>query len=138
MNDATGDFLVIYEDDADGPDEPFVLDMHRKAAPRGEVEIDHDIRLGVTNTSSRVGTTGFTITIVGALVALGFMIAFGLGYPDNWFGAGDVPKEGGFVTAVMATALVGFVLMFAGTVLTHYGRRIRATGSLENIRVVQA
>ncbi len=133
--DPDRDYLVIYEEtDPDGlpADDTLVLDIESASNQRGEMDVQQKLDIGLTNTTSRAGTAGFIITTIGSLLGIGLLIYFATIYPDQWYGGGA-----SVVRSTIGGATLALVLLVVGTILTHYGRRIKARGELKDVRIVE-
>jgi hypothetical protein len=129
------DYLVIYEEpDPYGlpSDDVLVLDIDARTPKRGEVDVQQKLDLELTNTTSRLGTAGFATTMVGCLLGIGLMIAFAVIYPQDWYSG-----SAGTVRTMILLSVATIALMIAGTVLTHYGRRIQASSRLSDVRIIE-
>lgn len=132
---ADRDYLVIYEEtDPDGlpADDVLVLDIESTSKPRGEMDVQQKLDIGLTNTTSRAGTAGFIITVLGSVLGAGVLIFFASLYPDQWYSGGP-----GVVRTIIGLATLALILLVVGTILTHYGRRIKARGELKDVRIVE-
>ncbi|MEA3190878.1 MAG: hypothetical protein QOD77_1460 [Thermoplasmata archaeon] len=132
------DYLVIYEEpDPDGlpADDVLVLDIETHQQTRGEVDVQQKVDLELANTTSRLGTVGFATTILGALAGIATLVTFAYVYPDRYYLATGV--DNGAVRLIVVMATVSLLLLVVGTILTHYGRRIRARGKLSDVRIVE-
>ncbi len=133
--DPDRDYLVIYEEtDPDGlpADDVLVLDIESASNQRGEMDVQQKVDIGLTNTTSRAGTAGMIITVLGSLLGAGTLITFASIYPGQWYGGGA-----GVVRGTIGLATLALVLLVVGTILTHYGRRIKARGELKDVRIVE-
>jgi hypothetical protein len=131
------DYLVIYEEpDPYGlpSDDVLVLDIDARTPKRGEVDVQQKLELELTNTTSRLGTAGYATTLVGCVLGIILMIAFATLYPADWY-----PPSGSAntVRAMILLSVLTIALMIAGTVLTHYGRRIQARSRLSDVRIIE-
>lgn len=138
--DPERDYLVIFEEsDVDGlpSDDTLVLDI--EAPPqrqRGEMDVQQKLDIGLTNTTSRLGTAGFAVTIAGTALAAIVMVWFGMAYPGQWYdAAGGV--NAGLVRNLALLAILAVLALVVGTIMTHYGRRIKARGELRDVRIVE-
>lgn len=133
------DYLVIFEEpDPDGlpADDVLVLDIEAPQGTRGEVDVQQKVDLELANTTSRLGTVGFATTILGALAGVATLVTFAAVYPDRYYLAtGGVDNSA--VRLLVMLAAVSLLLLVVGTILTHYGRRIRARGKLSDVRIVE-
>ena len=131
------DYLVIFEEpDPYGlpADDTLVLDIEQpqtRAFP--EVDVQQKVAIELTNTTSRLGTIGFALAIAGGVVALILMVAFAMLYPHGLVGGANT----GAMRAMILASVLVLVLLVAGTMLTHYGRRIKARGKLSDVRIVE-
>jgi len=128
------DYLVIYEEaDPDGlpADDVLVLDIESQSNQRGEMDVQQKVDIGLTNTTSRAGTAGFIINVIGSLLGVGVLIAFAMLYPDQWY------RGGGAVRSIISLATLTIILLVAGTILVYYGRRIKVRGELKDVRIVE-
>ena len=129
------DYLVIYEEpDPYGlpSDDVLVLDIDARTPRRGEVDVQQKLDLELTNTTSRLGTAGFGITMVGCLLGIVLMIMFAIIYPQDWYSGSATT-----VRTMILLSVVTIAMMIAGTVLTHYGRRIQARSKLSDVRIIE-
>lgn len=132
------DYLVIFEEpDPYGlpADDTLVLDIEQpQARAFPEVDVQQKVAIELTNTTSRLGTLGFGLAIAGGVVAIILMVAFAMLYPHGLVGGGD---NLGAMRAMILASVLALVLLVAGTMLTHYGRRIKARGRLSDVRIVE-
>lgn len=129
------DYLVIYEEpDPFGlpSDDVLVLDIDARTPRRGEVDVQQKLSLELTNTTSRLGTAGFATAMAGCLLGVALMVAFALLYPQDWYSG-----SASTVRAMILLSVACIALMIAGTVLTHYGRRIQASSRLSDVRIIE-
>lgn len=129
------DYLVVFEEpDPYGlpSDDVLVLDIDTQRPQRPEVDVQQKLDLELTNTTSRLGTFGFVVNLVGAAIGVILMIIFPLVYPQD-LNSGNASV----MRFVILTAVFSVALMIAGTVLTHYGRRIQARGQLSDVRIIE-
>ncbi|MES2154298.1 MAG: hypothetical protein V4510_04105 [bacterium] len=132
--DPDRDYLVIYEEtDPDGlpADDVLVLDIESSQQQRGEMDVQQKLDIGLTNTTSRAGTAGFIITVLGSVLGASLLVYFASIYPAEWY------RGGSAVRTTIALATISLILLVVGTILTHYGRRIKARGELKDVRIVE-
>jgi hypothetical protein len=130
------DYLVIFEEpDPYGlpADDTLVLDIEQPNMARPEVDVQQKVAIELTNTTSRVGTLGIWTTGAGGLLGAVLMVLFALLYPHDLIGEGSH----GTMRAMILASVLSLVLMVAGTMLTHYGRRIQARGRLSDVRIIE-
>jgi hypothetical protein len=128
------DYLVIYEEpDPYGlpADDTLVLDIEQPNPGRSEVDVQQKVQLELSNTTSRLGTFGFSLCTAGAVLGVILMVWFARIYPFGWHGDGASNR------ALILLSALALVCMIIGTVLTHYGRRIRAHGRLSDVRIIE-
>lgn len=128
------DYLVIFEEpDPYGlpADDTLVLDIEQPDRSRPEVDVQQKVAIELTNTTSRMGTTGFAVTVLGGVLGIGLMGWFASVYPTGLVG------HNGVMRAMILLSVASLILMIAGTMLTHYGRRIQARGRLSDVRIVE-
>ncbi len=101
------------------------MDLH------GELDIHVETNLGPS------GIAGVVMLALGALALLIGAAFFLNGFPDTWYGAGDITFEESkrLVERVMISSGLGVILLFAGTSLYFYGRTTRGAGSLDQYRL---
>jgi hypothetical protein len=129
------DYLVIYEEpDPFGlpSDDVLVLDIDARTPKRGEVDVQQKLDLELTNTTSRLGTAGFATTMAGCLLGVVLMVMFAFIYPDDWYSGSATT-----VRTMILLSVLTIAMMIAGTVLTHYGRRIQARSKLSDVRIIE-
>lgn len=126
------DYLVIFEEpDPYGlpADDSLVLAFDQPTQTRPEVDVQQKVAIELSNITSRAGTVGFAITSLGALMGIGLMVAFNMVYP--WYGAASTHR------LMILLSVLTLLLLVGGTILTHYGRRIKARGRLSDMRIVE-
>jgi len=136
----TRDFLVIYEEDDDGSanDAGFVVDVTTpRSRPVAGLEVTEAIQVDLSNTRSVLGTAGMITCAVGAILGGVSVAMFISQYPSAWDSAGGVFSSLNTVRTMTGSGLLGLIAMVAGTVMTHYGRRIRAVGHLKTVHIVE-
>src|SRR5688572_21753005 len=83
------DYLVIYEEpDPDGMshDDSLLLDIDAgQPVSLGEVDLEQKLDLELSNNANAMGTIGFVLACIGALVAVIACIMFAVSYPDPWY-----------------------------------------------------
>ncbi|MEA3144168.1 MAG: hypothetical protein QOG31_1492 [Thermoplasmata archaeon] len=129
------DYLVIYEEpDPFGlpSDDVLVLDIDARTPKRGEVDVQQKLDLELTNSTSRLGTAGFGLSMLGCLLGVVLMVMFAVIYPDDWYSGSATT-----VRTMILLSVATIALMIAGTVLTHYGRRIQARSKLSDVRIIE-
>lgn len=134
------DFLVIYEEEDEGlpGDDHLVLDIESPQAPaRGELDVQQRLDLELSNTTNRMGTTGFVLSCIGGVLGLGLIIFFLSTYPGHWYDDGGNYVKGGPIKPTILWGATSLIVLIVGTVLTHYGRRIQARGNLSQVRIVE-
>jgi hypothetical protein len=134
------DYLVIYEepDDSGLPvdDDALVLDIEQgPGGMMGEIDVQQKLDLQLRNDVNRVGTLGFSLTLLGAVVGLVLMVVFAINFPGNYYDGRAINV--GLVRPLLGVAMVSFMLLLVGTITTHYGRRIQARGNLTSVRIVE-
>ena len=133
------DFLVIYEEYDDGSlptDDVLVLDVETpKFDKLGEIDVEQQLDLDLSNTASRVGTAGLAITTLGSLLGFGLVAYFMTVYPGSYYTGSGI--DAGLVRTLLTLGLLTLLLLLTGTVLTHYGRRIKARANLSAVRLVE-
>lgn len=139
-SDPERDYLVIFEEaDTDGlpTDDTLVLDIESPAQKqRGEMDVQQKLDIGLTNTTSRLGTAGFVVTILGTALAAVLMVWFAMVYPGQWYDSKGAVNTG-LVRSVALLAVIAVLMLVVGTIMTHYGRRIKARGELRDVRIVE-
>lgn len=135
------DYLVIYEEpDLDGipTDDGLLLDIDAgQPVSLGEVDLEQKLDLELSNNTNRLGTLGFALACVGAVIALAACIIFAIAYPDPWYTTSGALSETNMIPATLIVGVLGALTMLAGVMLTHYGRRIQARGNLSRMRIVE-
>lgn len=135
------DYLVVYEEpDPDGlhPDDALLLDIDAgQPVSLGEVDLEQKLDLELSNQTNRVGTLGFVLAIVGAVIALVACALFAAAYPDPWYTTAGVVSDSNLIPATVVIGSIGALAMLGGVILTHYGRRIQARGNLSRMRIVE-
>ncbi|MGB1586158.1 MAG: DUF7139 domain-containing protein [Thermoplasmatota archaeon] len=132
------EFLVIYEEPADGPaeDDELVLDIHTlRHAFRKQVDVETRVQVDLEGSSDPTGVTGLIVTALGAIVALVGIITFATTYPQEWY---DGTRIIGTSLRQLTAALfvIGGLAMIAGTILAAAGRKVRAQGRIEEAHIV--
>ena len=130
------DYLVIYEEpDPYGlpSDDVLVFDIDARTPKRGAVDVQQKLDLELTNTTSRLGTAGFAVAMLGCVLGVVLMVMFAIIYPEDWYKAGGATT----VRSMILLSVLTIALMIAGTVLTHYGRRIQARSRLSDVRIIE-
>lgn len=136
----TQDYLVILEEDGEGDqiEDEIVLDVRRmRKQLLTHVDVETAVELEVDNTSSGTGLLGLILSILGALTGLLAVFLFATTYPGDWFDAAGAIAGASVRQATAFTAIVGGLLLVAGTALTAYGRRITAQGRLRGFHLVK-
>lgn len=135
------DYLVVYEEpDPDGmpTEDGLLLDIDAgQAVSLGEVNLEQKLDLELNNNATWVGRLGFGLAVLGALFGVGTCIWFWTIYPQEWYLDNGAVSGSWKVPATALFAVGSFLLMLAGVVLTHYGRRIQARGNLSRMRIVE-
>lgn len=135
------DYLVVYEEpDPDGMamEDGVVLDIDAGSpVSLGEVNLEQKLDLELNNNTTWVGKLGFILAVVGAVFAIATCIWFWVVYPEQWYVANGEVSGDWKVPATALFAVISFLLMLAGVILTHYGRRIQARGNLSRMRIVE-
>ncbi len=135
------DYLVVYEEpDPDGMamEDGVVLDIDAGSpVSLGEVNLEQKLDLELNNNTTWVGRLGFILAVVGAAFATATCIWFWVVYPEQWYVANGEVSGDWKVPATALFAVSSFLLMLAGVILTHYGRRIQARGNLSRMRIVE-
>ena len=135
------DYLVIYEEpDADGMphDDALLLDIDAgQPVSLGEVDLEQKLDLELSNNTNAMGTVGFVLAIVGAVIAVTACIMFAVAYPDPWYTTSGRLSDTGLIPGTLIVGVLGALTMLAGVMLTHYGRRIQARGNLSRMRIVE-
>ncbi|MEK6986130.1 MAG: hypothetical protein AABX89_07095 [Candidatus Thermoplasmatota archaeon] len=134
------DFLVVFEEpDPYGlpSEDALILDIESSSNRRGQVDVQQKLALQLTNTTSRLGTFGFILSSLGALMGLLLLLTFVLVYPQDWYTAEGAVQTTAIVKSLILLAILDVLLLVGGTVLTHYGRRIQARGALSDVRLVE-
>jgi hypothetical protein len=123
------DYLVVYEEDIDGPGEDEVfIDVEMPAEPKKSYEADFSVT--VTNKAGILATIGLILAIFGGLVSLFTAAFYILNYPQEWW---DTPGDS-IPRLTAALALTGTLLLIIGNLLVGFGRQLHAFGSLNAIR----
>jgi hypothetical protein len=135
------DYLVIYEEpDPDGlsHDDSLLLDIDAgQPVSLGEVDLEQKLDLELSNNTNAMGTVGFVLAIIGALIALTACVMFAVSYPDPWYTSRGRLSDTGMIPGTLIVGVLGALTMLAGVILTHYGRRIQARGNLSRMRIVE-
>jgi hypothetical protein len=135
------DFLVIYEEETDDGlpgDDHLILDIEAPKNPaRGELDVQQRLDLSLTNSVSRTGSIGFVLSCVGALSGAALLVFFMASYPSQWYNEAGYLNPAGPFKATIAAGTASIGLLIAGTMMTHYGRRIQARGNLSQVRIVE-
>jgi uncharacterized membrane protein YeaQ/YmgE (transglycosylase-associated protein family) len=135
------DYLVVYEEpDPDGmpADDALLLDIDAgQPVSLGEVDLEQKLDLELTNNTNRLGTVGFVLSILGAVIALVACALFAYAYPDPWYTPSGRVSDSNLIPATVLVGIAGALAMLAGVILTHYGRRIQARGNLSRMRIVE-
>ncbi len=135
------DYLVVYEEpDEDGmtSEDALLLDIDAgQPVSLGELDVEQKLDLELSNNTNWVGRLGFVLAVVGAIIGFAILGFFGFTYPDSWYTESGEIKATSLVPTTALVAVVSVLLMLAGVVLTHYGRRIQARGQLSRIRIVE-
>jgi hypothetical protein len=135
------DYLVIYEEpDPDGMshDDSLLLDIDAgQPVSLGEVDLEQKLDLELSNNTNAMGTIGFVLACLGALVAVVACIMFAVSYPDPWYTTSGRLSYTRLIPGTLIVGVLGALTMLAGVILTHYGRRIQARGNLSRMRIVE-
>jgi hypothetical protein len=135
------DYLVIYEEpDPDGlsHDDSLLLDIDAgQPVSLGEVDLEQKLDLELSNNTNAMGTIGFVLACLGALIAVIACIMFAVSYPDPWYTPSGRLSDTGMIPGTLIVGVFGALTMLAGVILTHYGRRIQARGNLSRMRIVE-
>lgn len=135
------DYLVVYEEpDPDGMamEDPLVLDIDAGSpVTLGEVNLEQKLDLELNNNTTWVGKLGFILAVIGAVFAIGTCLWFWAVYPEEWYVPDGSVSGSWKVPATALFAVLSFLMMLAGVILTHYGRRIQARGNLSRMRIVE-
>ncbi|HUR26532.1 MAG TPA: hypothetical protein VM327_11015 [Candidatus Thermoplasmatota archaeon] len=135
------DYLVIYEEpDPDGlaHDDSLLLDIDAgQPVSLGEVDLEQKLDLELSNNTNAMGTVGFILACLGALVAVVACIMFAVAYPDPWYTSSGQLSSTNLIPGTLIVGVLGALTMLAGVMLTHYGRRIQARGNLSRMRIVE-
>lgn len=134
----TQEFLVIYEEDGEGESgDELVLDVRRlRRALRTEIDIETGVTVDLDNTGSPMGLLGVIVAVVGAIFAAAATLLFATSYPEAWFENDLVAGES--VRRITAgLAMVGGLLLIAGMVMTIYGRRVTAHGTVDDAHIIE-
>jgi hypothetical protein len=135
------DYLVIYEEpDSDGlpHDDGLLLDIDAgQPVSLGEVDLEQKLDLELSNNTNAMGTVGFVLAIIGAVIAVIACIMFAVAYPDPWYTTSGRLSDTGMIPGTLIVGVLGALTMLAGVMLTHYGRRIQARGNLSRMRIVE-
>lgn len=135
------DYLVIYEEpDPDGlsHDDSLLLDIDAgQPVSLGEVDLEQKLDLELSNNTNAMGTVGFVLACLGALIALVACIMFAVSYPDPWYTTSGRLSDTPLIPGTLIVGVLGALTMLAGVILTHYGRRIQARGNLSRMRIVE-
>ncbi|MHB1262449.1 MAG: hypothetical protein ACYC2H_12120 [Thermoplasmatota archaeon] len=135
------DYLVIYEEpDSDGMahDDSLLLDIDAgQPVSLGEVDLEQKLDLELSNNTNAMGTVGFVLACLGALVAVSACIMFAVSYPDPWYTSSGRLSDTNMIPGTLIVGVLGALTMLAGVILTHYGRRIQARGNLSRMRIVE-
>lgn len=138
---AERDFLVIYEEtDPDGlpTNDSLVLDIEAGRPPAlGELDVEQNLDLQLTNTTNVAGKVGFVLSCLGALLGAGLMAVFSMSYPAEWYDETGNVANTTLVRNMVVLSILCLLVLVVGTILTHYGRRIQASGSLSGVRIVE-
>lgn len=135
------DFLVIYEeDDDDGlpTDDHLILDVESpKTTTRGKLDVQQKLDLELSNTTNRMGTIGFVLSVVGAFLGFVILIGFALTFPDQWYDDSGATNATTAVRLTTISSVFTLILLIVGTIMTNYGRRIQARGNLTQVRIIE-
>ena len=135
------DYLVIYEEpDPDGlsHDDSLLLDIDAgQPVSLGEVDLEQKLDLELSNNTNAMGTIGFVLACLGALIAVIACIMFAVSYPDPWYTTSGRLSDTRLIPGTLIVGVLGALTMLAGVILTHYGRRIQARGNLSRMRIVE-
>lgn len=135
------DYLVVYEEpDPDGvpTDDGLLLDIDAgQPVSLGEVDLEQKLDLELSNNTNWVGRLGFVVSILGAAIGFGACAIFAYAYPDPWYTTDGDLSATGYIPATVLVGVTGVLMMLAGVMLTHYGRRIQAKGNLSRMRIVE-
>jgi hypothetical protein len=135
------DYLVIYEEpDPDGMshDDSLLLDIDAgQPVSLGEVDLEQKLDLELSNNTNAMGTIGFVLACLGALIAVVACIMFAVSYPDPWYTPSGRLSDTRLIPGTLIVGVLGALTMLAGVMLTHYGRRIQARGNLSRMRIVE-
>lgn len=135
------DYLVVFEEpDPDGlpVEDGLVLDIDAgNPVSLGEVSLEQKLDLELNNNTTWVGKLGFIVAVLGSLFGVATCVWFMVIYPSQWY-LPDGSVSGSWKIPATALLAVGaFLMMLAGVVMTHYGRRIQARGNLSRMRIVE-
>src|SRR5207253_2362135 len=103
------DYLVIYEEpDPFGlpSDDVLVLDIDARTPKRGEVDVQQKLDLELTNTTSRLGSIGFGLSMLGCLLGVVLMVMFAIIYPDDWYSGSATTVRTMILLSVLTIALM--------------------------------
>jgi uncharacterized membrane protein len=135
------DYLVVYEEpDPDGmpTDDGLLLDIDAgEPVSLGEVDLEQKLDLELSNNTNWVGRLGFILAIVGAVLGLALTVYYGMTYPEDWYDERGNAADTSILPGTALVAVIVVLMMLAGVVLTHYGRRIQAKGNLSRMRIVE-
>lgn len=134
------DYLVIFEEpDPDGlpEDDSLVLDIEEGRSLRPEVDVRQIVDLELSNTTNRMGVIGFGVTVLGAIMGMALTLFVLFTYPGSWYDAAGNIRASGAPRLVIPLGAISMLVMIAGTVMTHYGKRIEARGNLSDVRIIE-
>lgn len=134
------DYLVIYEEpDPYGlpTDETLILGIQEKRRRLPQVDVRHRVDLHLSNTTNKLGTIGFIVTVLGAVLGVVAILVFATSYPDQWYDDERQLQVSNLAQILTPLGAVATLTMIVGALMTHYGKRIEARGNLAAVRIIE-
>lgn len=137
-DEAENEYLVFVEEDDDGTveEDRLVLAVARQHA-LGEIQVHPEIEVDLRSTATPTSTGGLASSLFGALLGLTALGMFIATYPQRWYDGGRLLVEDPLIWFNAVFAVAGGMFLIIGTVLTHYGQRLQASGHLRRLRIVE-